>query len=198
MTVEKPARPEKLNLYQQGFDFVEFRDLPVPYQMAMAWYMAVDGEAWDDIIDYDAVEIPDDAQQGDHSHDAAYKATLRKLLPEFVAQYGDVEFGVATWSTEDLIASIAGDDGFREEEPDIEGTRSNFAEPIKGYFTTRYPETDRWPVIMSNEDDETLQDGWHRFHIYVSNGHKDIPVIFYPEEWHREFKASMEAARPAI
>jgi hypothetical protein len=41
MSDEKPKRIEKLNLFEQGFDILPYRDLPVAYQMAMAWYMAV-------------------------------------------------------------------------------------------------------------------------------------------------------------
>jgi hypothetical protein len=69
---------------------------------------------------------------------------------------------------------------------------------MKDYFATSYPIEDRWPVIMSPFEDETFQDGWHRFHIYVANGHPDIPVIFYPENWHHEMKAEMAAGTPKI
>ncbi|TLX16072.1 hypothetical protein [Rhizobium sp. MHM7A] len=199
MTSEDERRPEKSSLYEQGFEFVKYRDLPTPYQMAMAWYMAVNGEAWDDIIDHDEIGMPDDVENSDDPRwHACYKAALENLLPKFVKKYGKVEFGVATWDTESLIASIAGDDTFKEDGVDIDGTRSWFKTPMQNYFTTSYPEKDRWPVIMSGFEDETFQDGWHRFHIYVANGHSDIPVIFFPEEWHRDLKAEMEAARPKI
>lgn len=199
MSDGKPMRSEKLDLFEQGFEIVPYRELPQPYQMALAWYMAVNGEAWDDIIDHDTVEMPDDVQNSDDPRwHAGYKAALEKLLPKFVRKYGKVEFGVATWATETLIASVAGDETFVEDGLDLEGTQAWFQASVQNYFTTSYPETDRWPVIMSNFEDETFQDGWHRFHIYVSNGHTDIPVVFYPEEWHFEIKAKMEATGPKI
>lgn len=199
MTSESENRLEKRGLYEQGFEFVKFRDLPTPYQMAMAWYMAVNGEAWDDVIDHDKVQMPEDVENSDDPRwHIGYKAAIEALLPKFVKKYGNVEFGVATWSTDSMIASIAGDDAFKEDGVDIEGTRATFQSPVQNYFRTTYPENDRWPVIMSSFEDETLQDGWHRFHIYVANGHSDIPVIFFPEEWHRQIKADMEAARPRM
>lgn len=197
MNTEDERRPEKSTLFEQGFEFVKYRDLPVPHQMAIAWYMAVNGEAWDDIIDHDQIDLPEDVENSDDPRwHSTYKAALEKLLPRFVRKYGKVEFGVATWDTESLITSIAGDDTFKEDGIDLNGTRAWFKTPMQNYFTTSYPETDRWPVIMSGFEDETLQDGWHRFHIYVANGHPDIPVIFFPEKWHRELKTNLEAAQP--
>jgi hypothetical protein len=199
MTSKDEMRPEKLSLFEQSFEFVRYRDLPTSHQLAMAWYMAVNGEAWEDVIDHDKVEIPEDVENSDDPRwHVGYKAAIESLLPKFVKKYGKVEFGVATWSTESMITSIAGDDTFKEDGVDIDATRAYFKAPMQNYFRTTYPEADRWPVIMSNHEDGTLQDGWHRFHIYVANGHSNIPVIFFPEEWHRELKADMEAPRPKM
>lgn len=196
MSNEHDIRAEKLALYQEGFEFMKYRDLTKSYQLAIAWYMAVNGEAWDGIIDHDEV-IPDDVENSDDPRwHACLKVALEELLPKFVKKYGKVEFGVATWSTDNLLACVAGDDTFMEDGHDLEGTRAWFKTPVQNYFMTSYPETDRWPVIMSEFDDETLQDGWHRFHIYVVSGHQDIPVVFFPEKWHHEFKASMGSPRP--
>lgn len=37
-----------------------------------------------------------------------------------------------------------------------------------------------WPVILSQEDTEVLEDGWHRFHSYVRRGLKFVPVAYFP------------------
>lgn len=37
---------------------------------------------------------------------------------------------------------------------------------------------ERWPVILSKDNYETLEDGWHRFHSYVRDGRRVIPVIW--------------------
>lgn len=199
MSDGKPNRPEKLGLFESGFEFVVYRDLPVPFQMAMAWYMAVNGEAWDDIIDHDDVEMPDGVETSDDPRwHEIYRQVVSDHLPKFVNHYGGMEFGVATWATEALIVSISGDETFKEDGVDLDGTRKWFQKPVENYHATSYPEQGRWPVIMSSFEDETFQDGWHRFHVYVANGHTDIPVIFFPEEWHREMKAEMDATRPKI
>lgn len=189
---QEQTQPDKACLYQQGFEFSKYRDLPDHYQMAMAWYMAIDGEAWCDIIDYDKL-IPRKLNTIDlQTLHSRYKEELRRLLPKFIEVYGEVEFGIAKWSTDSLLTSIAKDDAFVEDGRTPDETKILFREPIKGYYTTNHPESNRWPVILSNHNDETLQDGWHRFHIYVSAGHEDIPVIFYPTDWHRELKAEMD------
>ena len=36
----------------------------------------------------------------------------------------------------------------------------------------------RWPVLLSDNDEETLVDGWHRLHSYLRAGHADIPCVF--------------------
>jgi hypothetical protein len=37
----------------------------------------------------------------------------------------------------------------------------------------------RWPVIAAPDDeDEWLEDGWHRFHSYVEAGDRVIPALF--------------------
>jgi hypothetical protein len=36
--------------------------------------------------------------------------------------------------------------------------------------------TERWPVI-EGEGHEALEDGWHRFHSYVAQGDKHIPML---------------------
>jgi hypothetical protein len=195
----EPKRTEKLNLFEQGFDFVPYRELPVAYQMAMAWYMAVNGEAWDDVVDHDAIKFPKGVKTSDHPlWHQTYKRVVAEHLPQFIEQYGDVEFGVATWPVDDVIRSISGDETFKEDGVDFEGTKSWFEQPMENYHATSYPIEDRWPVIMSPFEEETFQDGWHRFHIYVASGHPDIPVIFFPEEWHREMKAEMDAGAPKI
>lgn len=36
-----------------------------------------------------------------------------------------------------------------------------------------------YPVIESNDSDDWLLDGWHRFHSYVMYGHKTVPVLSF-------------------
>ena len=191
MSSELDRRQDKLQLFEQEFEIIKFRDLPVQCRMAVVWHMAVDGDAWSDVIDHDVLPLPEGEPDDYTAWDRIYKKVIEELLPQFAMKYGDIEYGFAIWDTNSLLKAIAGDEGFQEY--GIEGTRTHFQAPIQGYHTTEYPDTDRWPVIMSDSDYETIRDGWHRFHIYVSNGHADIPVIFHPEEWHYELKAQNQA-----
>jgi hypothetical protein len=34
-----------------------------------------------------------------------------------------------------------------------------------------------FPIIINDESDELIVDGWHRFHSYIKKGFKDIPVV---------------------
>jgi hypothetical protein len=36
-----------------------------------------------------------------------------------------------------------------------------------------------WPVIISSDSEDTLQDGWHRFHCYIAKGVKFIPALYF-------------------
>lgn len=197
MSDERPSRAEKLKLFEQGFDLVAFKDLPPEHQMAMAWYMAVDGEAWDDVIDWDSIKFPKGIGNSD---DPRWHETRKQVVADnmqsFIEKYGDREFGIATWPAKDLVTSVAGDDFAKEEGYSFDRLWANYQKPVENYFVTSHPKDRLWPVIMSNHDDETLQDGWHRFHLYVANGHEDIPVIFYPEAWHYELKAQLNGPRP--
>jgi hypothetical protein len=42
-----------------------------------------------------------------------------------------------------------------------------------------YPEAERWPVILSSSDEETLDDGWHRMHAYIASEHLTVPAVFF-------------------
>ncbi len=35
-----------------------------------------------------------------------------------------------------------------------------------------------WPLLGGDED-EVIQDGWHRLHLYYENGVKNIPVVYF-------------------
>ena len=47
-----------------------------------------------------------------------------------------------------------------------------------------YPKQGRWPVILSNDPSETLQDGWKRLHCYAGRGARIVPAVFFPEARH--------------
>jgi hypothetical protein len=56
----------------------------------------INGEAWDDIVDHDAVKFPKGVKTSDHPlWHQTYKRVVAEHLPQFIEQYGDEEFGIA-------------------------------------------------------------------------------------------------------
>jgi hypothetical protein len=166
-------------LFGDDYELVAFRDLPEPHRMAMAWYMAINGEAWVDVLPYNSHSDEEGPAWVLH-----WKKTLADLMPVFDERYGDTVFGIATVGTEEMLHSIVDDFHAKDQGLDLEGVRETH---MKGSRHSDYPDhgpEDRWPVVLSSDDDETLQDGWHRFGSYVRGRHADIPTIFYPERRH--------------
>lgn len=162
------------------YEIVAFRDLPQEHRLAMAWYMAVDGEAWADVFE----DLPEDADCPDIGEDrdgwaAFWLAALRERMPRIDDMHGDVEFGMATVPMDRMVAAI-------EADPDMaqEGVTSYRDTVMSRDGSVAHGTAARWPVILSTSDDETLQDGWHRMASYVRSGCSDVPCLFYPEERH--------------
>lgn len=145
-----------------GGRVMAFRSLPRPAQLSIAHYMAIDGEAWG---------LPDDY--------APHTVSVQKfpsMLPFFIKKHGSKKFGYIEIPTDVLIDMVMQDEGMDR--------FGNFEEYHRWYVSQGHmPEhapRSRWPVILSSEDDETLQDGWHRFHDYVRQGARMIPAVYYP------------------
>lgn len=182
--------PEKEHLFENDFEILKFKNLPRPAQLAISWYMAVDGEAWADV--WGDIEFPHFSNSfGNPDYHSKMRELLEGALPTLVDEYGDMEFGIGNWPTKDIVKSIAHDENIivdQSVEQTIEGYQPGreLGIALKGYYKSSYPQEDRWPVILSNFDDETLQDGWKRFSLYTHSGYTETPVVFYPEEWHYE------------
>lgn len=156
------------DLIGDTYAVVKFADLPTPYQMAIVWRTVMECDGWD------GVPIPDW-----QSEDEA-KTGLALLLPKFVELYGEELFGTVTLSADALKSSVMQDE-------DIASSYSTWEDYHAAYTrgrTPAHPETDRWPVILSYDNYETLTDGWHRFHSYMRDGVEEIHALFYPLEHH--------------
>ncbi len=163
-----------------GYEIVPYRDLPREHRLAMAWYMAVDGEAWAEVFD----DLPEDAECPDIGEDRAgwaafWLAGLEARLPRIDDLYGDVPFGMASVPMERILAAI-------DRDPDMASAPGpSFRDAVLAQRGGDAHGTEaRWPVILSSTDDETLQDGWHRIGSYVRSGCADVPCLFYPAERH--------------
>lgn len=135
-----------------------YRDLPAPAQLAMAWYMAVDGEAW---------TLPEAAAYWSMQ---GLQDNFRTLLPYFLKKYGRERYGYMTVPMKEMVAEISRD-------PDWVGKSSidSFAMPPRPHS-----KRNRWPVILNSDDSTIMQDGWHRFADYYRQGAKIVPVVYYP------------------
>lgn len=160
-----------------------FRDLPRPAQFAIIHYMSVDGEAW-----VHPTDLPGSPQvdwwEADHkwrSRDRRVLAPVEvygALLDKYVARYGDTEWGYAEIPMVDLATSVMQDQDIADW-----GEFDHYRDWYARQGVPRHPATNRWPVILSSKGDqeETLQDGWHRFHSYYRSGAQVVPAVWFPE-----------------
>ncbi len=158
-------------MLQHGYSVVPFEALDLPHKLAIAHYMAIDGEAWSDALP-SGFWRPTDAEK---------RRVLTDCMPRFDELYGDVRFGVA------LLPSQAVRDAIMQT---VE-LAQDFAswDDYHAWYTAAgdMPEhgpSDRWPVLLADHEGEALQDGWHRVHCYLARGDADIPAVFYPRERH--------------
>jgi hypothetical protein len=147
---------------------VRYADLPRPAQMAIAHYMVVDsdGAAWGEKLPEwtDALSVPQ------------LKARLPELLPYLTQRYGGKLFGLVRIPMTALAQSIMQDE-------DMSGFKS-FDDYSRAFVRQnempRHGPKDMWPVILdTNNDFETLQDGWHRLHRYFQLGATSVPAVYY-------------------
>lgn len=166
---------EQLKVFVQphGGKIVLFKELPRPFQMAMIHYMAVDGMAWETLGSLDELYFT--------KYDSKIWAkAIRKSLSLYVEKYGEEKFGMVYIPSLDLIKAIWDSQDAREFSHSYK-TFEAYAEWYRKGHITYHPKSNRWPVILGdNPRQETIQDGWHRFHCYVHQGAKIIPCIYYP------------------
>lgn len=143
-----------------GGEVMPFRDLPVPAQLAIAHYMAVDGEAW---------KLP-----------PVFEREFRSMLPWFRKKYGAKKFGYVEIPMEILTDAIMDDEYMAIDRPDLRTFDEYHRWYVQKGGIPDHPETGRWPVILSSMDEQTLQDGWHRLHDYYRKGAEVIPAVYYP------------------
>jgi hypothetical protein len=152
---------------------VPFSKLPLPSQLAILWYLAIDAEAW---------ELPDGWPYGfidrnDPQVSLEVTREFTRQIPFFMEQHGAERIGYVELPTQVLIEAVSQD-------PDIAEGWDDFADYHQAYIASRraLPPARRegnWPVILGDEEFETLQDGWGRFHSYVRAGVETIPAIYF-------------------
>jgi len=171
------TRPELKVLFEQG-DVVTFRDLPEPAQLALVHFMAIDGEAWEMAPELDAGYEP-----GWDKTCESWASYLRRSLPFYLERYGGYRIGFAPCvPAEELKEAVIND-------PELLHNFKGDWDKYHAWYTLhvqmptyRVYRGRMWPVILSEFEDETLMDGWHRFHHYMRRGVECIPVLFYVDQ----------------
>jgi hypothetical protein len=169
-----------------GGRVLKFRDLPRTAQLALVQYMALDGEAWELAPSLDS-GTEEFRRRHDRGRDGltetttrAWEKTLAKFLPFYVGKYEGFDFGhLKAVPMSALIANVMQDgDDMRE---DWGGDWKKYHEWYKGHgYKHQAIGDDPWPVVLGGFHDETLEDGWNRFHLYYDQGRTHIPAVWFP------------------
>lgn len=151
--------------HDHGGKIYSYKDLMMPAKLAIAQYMAIDGEAW---------RLPNTKQDIDF---LTCKFELQSMIRFFEKEYGQIKFGYVMIPTESLIEQIMKE--LSEFENWEEYHKWYVGQGIMPKHTKKAP----WPVILCKLDyneSEILQDGWHRFHRYYDLGLVEIPAVYFP------------------
>ncbi len=157
---------------------VKYRDLPRESQLAIAHYMAIDGEAWDIPACFDA-QLSSSYGQEWEDRVEKFEGIFAKQLPFYVEKYGDEEFGyIEELPIAVLIKSCMEDADLAKDWAKWKNYHEWYMEKIGAKHEAP---SNLWPVILSAFRGETLEDGWTRFHQYADRKLKSCPAVFYPK-----------------
>ena len=158
-------------LIGRDFNITPFAELPRSHQLAIAFHLVVDVQRWDT----SPLELP---VSGGPRSKALLNDLLSRALPRYIQRYGETKAGVACMPRSRLEAAVLAD-------PEIADSFKSWAEYHRWYCdqgdVPTHSNNERWPVLLSRRDDETIQDGWHRFHSYTRDGVAEIPAVFDAE-----------------
>lgn len=154
---------------------MSFDRLPTESRMALIQYKAVDGEAW--ALSPMLLRVLKETA-GDNIPEKVWVGKLRRTVPYYTKHHGAELFGyIAALPTSALTAVVMDDAALVDRFDDFQHYHDWYMSIIgKHQAVDRRP----WPVMLSNFPDETLQDGWTRFHQYVEQGQQTLPAIWFP------------------
>lgn len=169
---------KKLNkqlMNKHGGEIIPFKRLTMPYKLSIAWYMSMDGAAW---------ELPFNSFYLD---DNKLKKSFIKNIDMFDKEYGKEKFGVMNIPVDvckQLVIKIMEEgeylgDGLNEKLPFKYEFKAYHKWYMSGCGVEKHTKKNAWPCILSDFDDEFFQDGWHRFHRYIELKISSIPCVCY-------------------
>lgn len=139
---------------------VAFKELPFEYQRSLIIYM-YEGPVVDWSLDLDRDAVAKD--------DNLIKILIKDYMS--VGRNKNKSFAYGMVPMKSLIKEITerlGYDSFDEYHMDYVG--SNYTPKHKNSV---------WPIILNVDNDELIEDGWHRFHDYYRKGLKKVPVVMF-------------------
>ena len=149
---------EETDLYS-NLKTVAFKDLPFEYQRSLIIYM-YEGDVvdWSLDLDRDVVAKNDDL--------------IKTLIKDYmsVGRNKNKSFAYGLVPMKELtkeIAEIMGYDSFKDYHKDY--TSDN--------YVPKYKKESVWPIILDVDNEELIEDGWHRFHQYYKMGLNKVPAV---------------------
>ena len=151
---------EETDLYN-NLKTVAFEDLPFEYQRSLIIYM-YEGPVVDWSLDLDRDVV---ARNND---------LIKILIKDYmsVGRNKNKSFAYGLVPMKELTKEIAermGYDSFEDYHKDY--TSDN--------YTPGYKKESVWPIILDMDNDELIEDGWHRFHHYYKMGLKKVPAVMF-------------------
>jgi hypothetical protein len=166
-------------LIANAFDAVvePYRNHAEQNQLAIAYYMSLNGEAWELPPALQAVDGWDNTAP----HEQA-KTLFRDNLDFYVRKYGSRKFGTVNIPTAVLKSAVMSRDYdiIRDWGGDWQAYHNWYVG--MGHMPDHDVSKPLWPCVLSQMDEEVFEDGWHRFHDYCRKGVAVIPCVFFPRK----------------
>jgi hypothetical protein len=139
---------------------VAFEELPFEYQRSLIIYM-YEGPVVDWSLDLDRDIVS--------KNDELVKVLINDYMSVGRNKNKSFAYGIVPMKTlTKEIAERMGYDNYNDYHKDYVG--SNYVQKHKESV---------WPIILNPDNDELIEDGWHRFHDYYSRGLKKVPVVMF-------------------
>lgn len=156
MTISKRS-VELVSLF--GGEELPYKEHSLPVQQAISQYMSVDGEAWK-YLGYPITKW----------HVSRHKKV-----------YGEQVFGLVFVPMDFLVTRVMRDNDLRSF-----GTFEAYHKwymKAGGRGDTRFKALteNTWPCFLSCYNEETFEDGWHRFHTYFKRKVRVVPCVYFPK-----------------
>lgn len=166
MTIHSGPNPRIRNLIGSDFTITTFSALQLDTQASVAWMMSNDGGAWSDAFS------PSDMLF------EQFKESYSRHQQAYIKAYGGERLGFVTLDAQVLMACVMQD-------PDVEDAENweEAAKILMGYFPGELISDASFPVILSDDEDQTLQDGWPRLCRNLQAGAQKIEAMFFPESF---------------